>query len=60
MKISAHFTVSKYCQMSIIDKARLHNVLTKYSRKIKSDKVTGTAPNSHICKGDYYTMESIY
>ena len=47
------------CQ-KMIDRARLHNVLTKSSRKIKPDKVTGTTPNSHICKGDYYTMESVY
>ena len=44
----------------MMDRARLHSVLTKSSRKIKLDKVTGTTPNSHTCKGDYFTMESVY
>ena len=44
--------------MSIIDRARLHNILTKSSRKIKSDKVRGTAPNSHIYKGVLWNQYS--
>ena len=28
--------------------------------EIPLDKVTGTTPTSHICKGHYFTMESVY
>ena len=41
--------------------SQVHSILTiLFTDEIRLDKVTGTTPTSHICKGDYFTMESVY
>ena len=68
VKISAHFIVNTTAKMAMIDRSWTHNDYPKcteqfwpfYSLRSDLTKLSGTTPNRQICKGDYFTMESVY